>query len=229
MAERILVVAAHPDDELLGVGGTLARHGAAGDEVHILILAEGVTSRTTTRNATASAAEIGALMDAARGAAQLIGARKPHFAGFPDNRMDEVALLDVVKSVEQVLAELRPSIVYTHYAGDLNIDHRIACQSVVTACRPLPGASVRAIYAFETLSSTEWAAPLEPVFAPNRFVDISAYLDIKLRALEFYRSEMRAFPHPRSREAVAALAHDRGASIGVDAAEAFMVLRETVI
>jgi LmbE family N-acetylglucosaminyl deacetylase len=228
MAERILVVAAHPDDELLGVGGTLARHGATGDEVHILILAEGFTSRTAMRNASGSAAEIAALMDAARGAARVVGAREPRFAGFPDNRMDEVALLDVVKCVEQSLAELRPSIVYTHYAGDLNIDHRIACQSVVTACRPLPGASVRAIYAFETLSSTEWAAPLEPVFAPNRFVDIGAYLDVKLRALDFYRGEMRAFPHPRSREAVTALAHDRGASIGVEAAEAFMVLRETV-
>jgi LmbE family N-acetylglucosaminyl deacetylase len=229
MPERILVVAAHPDDELLGVGGTLARHVAIGDAVHILILAEGITSRATARDPSALVTDIEALMDAARGAARLLGAAEPSFAGFADNRMDEVALLDVVKRVERTLTEVRPSIVYTHYAGDLNIDHRIACQSVVTACRPLPGSSVRAIYAFETPSSTEWASPLEPVFAPNRYVDIGAYLDIKLRALEFYRSEMRAFPHPRSREAIAALAHDRGASIGVAAAEAFMVLRETVL
>jgi len=229
MAERVLVVAAHPDDELLGVGGTLARHSAMGDAVNILILAEGVTARHGTRERSAGEGDIAALMDAARSAARLVGAAEPRFAGFPDNRMDEVALLDVVKCVEQCLSELHPSIVYTHYAGDLNIDHQIACQSVVTACRPLPGTSVRAIYAYETLSSTEWAAPLEPVFAPNRFVDISNYLEVKLRALDFYRGEMRAFPHPRSREAVAALAHDRGASIGVDAAEAFMVLRETVL
>src|SRR3984957_20010480 len=137
MAERILVVAAHPDDGLLGVGGTLGRHSAAGDPVHTLVLAEGITARNSTRDPSASEAQIAALMDAARSGARLVNATEPRFAGFSPNRMDEVALLDVVKCVEKLLAELRPSIVYTHYAGDLNIDHRIACQAVVTACRPL--------------------------------------------------------------------------------------------
>jgi LmbE family N-acetylglucosaminyl deacetylase len=228
MAERVLVVAAHPDDEVLGVGGTLIGHVAQGDRVHILILADGETARAAANGAVDLATAVAGRMQAAREAAHVIGAEKPRFAGYPDNRMDEIPLLDIVKSIEECIAAIAPTIVYTHHGGDLNIDHRLTCQAVLTACRPLPRASVRAIYAFETVSSTEWAELGAPAFVPNHFVDIEPYLETKERALTAYQNEMRAFPHARSRESVEALARHRGASVGVGAAEAFMLLREIV-
>ncbi len=223
---RVLVVAAHPDDEVIGCGGTTARHAATDDSVHILILADGVTARAGEES---SAAQVEARAEAARAAARVLGAEPPRFAGFPDNRLDSVPLLDVVKTVEAVVGEVRPSIVYTHHGGDLNVDHRIVHQAVVTACRPLPETPVRSLYAFETVSSTEWAPEtLGQSFRPTRFVDIATHLDRKLQALESYTSEMRSFPHPRSRENVVALARHRGACAGIAAAEAFMVIREIV-
>ncbi len=225
----VLVVAAHPDDEILGCGGTLARHAAAGEAVHVLILAEGATARDERRSAQAHANELAALRQAAADAAACIGARPPRFAGFPDNRMDSLDLLDIVKAVETVVAETAPAVVYTHHGGDLNQDHRLTHQAVLTACRPLPGAPVRAIHAFETLSSSEWGSPMPGAgFVPSRFVDIGAQLETKLRALECYAAEMRPFPHARSRDNVTALARHRGASAGLPAAEAFVVLREIV-
>ncbi len=224
----VLVVAAHPDDEVLGCGGTVARHAARGDDVHVLILGEGASARDDRRNAEARSAEIAALEASARAAAEVLGSRPPRFAGLPDNRMDSVALLDIAKRIESVIAEIEPGIVYTHHGGDLNIDHSIVHRAVLTACRPVPGASVVAIYAFETVSGTEWAGPAAAGFMPSRFVDISENLDAKMRALDAYGSEMRPFPHARSRENVAALARLRGASVGVEAAEAFMVIREIV-
>lgn len=223
----ILVVAAHPDDEVLGLGGTLARLADAGERIEVLILAEGATSRDG--DAAAARREVEALRDCARAAAAVIGTATPRFAGLPDNRLDSLALLDVVKHVEAVVAECRPATVYTHCGHDLNVDHRIAHQAVLTACRPLPGSSVTALYAFETPSSTEWSPPASaPAFAPVRFVDIGATLARKLAALRCYAGEMRPFPHARSVEAVEALARWRGASAGFVAAEAFEILRERV-
>ncbi len=219
---KILVVAAHPDDEILGCGATLARHSDAGDRVHILILATGLAARGAVE-----AGAIEALEDAARQAAQAVGAEAPRFAGFADNRLDGIELLDIVKAIETVVEAVRPEIVYTHHGGDLNIDHRIACEAVATTCRQLPGATTRAIYAFETMSSTEWAvADAHAAFCPNHFVDVSAHMDAKMTALEAYASEMRPWPHARSLEAIRALAAYRGASVGCAAAEAFTVIRE---
>ncbi len=223
--KTVLVVAAHPDDEVLGCGGVIARHADAGDRVYPFILAEGATSR----GGATGGDETELLQEAARNAARVLGAEPPRFGGLPDNRLDSVPLLDVIKRIEAVVEELEPSIVYTHHGGDLNIDHRIAHQAAVTACRPLPGAAVRTIYAFETVSSTEWASDaIAGAFRPTRFVDISAQLDRKMEALGCYAVEMRPFPHARSKEAVAALARVRGASAGVTAAEAFAVVREVV-
>lgn len=224
-----MVVAAHPDDEVLGCGGVMARHVALGDKVHVLILAEGVTSRDPARDVERRFGEIEALRSAAQQAAAVLGAEAPRFAELPDNRLDSVPLLDVIKVVEDALAQVRPTVVYVHHGGDLNQDHRIAHQAVLTACRPLPKASVRSLYAFETVSSTEWApaTPVQP-FRPTRFVGIAPHLERKLQALEAYASEMRPFPHARSRESVVALARHRGASAGLEAAEAFMVIREVV-
>ncbi len=229
MKDVVLVVAAHPDDEVLGCGATLARHAREGADVHILILAEGITSRDDARNAAGRAAELDALRDAARHAAAALGARPPVFGGFPDNRMDTVALIDVVKQVEKLVAEIRPTVIYTHHPGDLNVDHGVAARAVLTACRPLPGAGVRAIYAFEVLSSTEWAPEsLAAPFAPSRWVSVAPFLDAKIAALNAYAGEMRPFPHARSIEAVRALAALRGAQCGHIAAEAFSVVREVL-
>lgn len=229
MSDAVLVVAAHPDDEILGAGATLARHARAGDAVHVLILAEGATSRDAHRRPTERSADIEALRKAAACAAGAIGAQIPRFGGLPDNRLDTVPLLDVVKLVEAAIAELSPQIVYTHHGCDLNVDHRVTHAAVATACRPLPGARWRAIYTFETPSSTEWASPEQGApFRPTRFVDAGETIDAKLAGLACYSAEMRPYPHPRSIEAVRALAAWRGASVGLRFAEAFQVLREVV-
>ena len=218
----VLVVAAHPDDEALGCGGTIARHVAAGDEVSCVFLADGATSRN-------SREDVSAREQQARCAANVLGIGELYFAHFADNRMDAVALLDVVQTIEEIIAQLTPEIVYTHHGGDLNVDHRITHQAVLTACRPQPNHPVRAVYGFEIPSSTEWAPPGSlPVFTPMRFVDISAHLTQKREALECYADEMRPWPHARSYEAVEALCRVRGASVGVKAAEAFTVIREIV-
>ena len=168
-----------------------------------------------------------ALGAAASRAAAAIGAEAPHMLGLPDNRLDSVPLLDVIKPIEAIVEAVAPEIVYTHHAGDLNVDHRIVHQAAVTACRPLPGSSVRAIYAFETVSSTEWQSGGDP-FRPRRWVDIEPFLESKRRALEAYAAEMRPFPHARSFEAIDALARARGAAAGLRAAECFTVVREVV-
>lgn len=227
--QRVLVVAAHPDDEILGLGGTVARHGDEGDLVRTLILAEGATSRDAVRDAEGRSDELHQLVVAAQRAAEALGVEAPQMLGLPDNRMDSLTLLDVVKPIEQLVRSFQPQIVYTHHGGDLNVDHQVAHQAVLTACRPLPGSSVEAIYTFETVSSTEWASESTgDTFRPTRFVGITDQLERKLAALEAYSSEMAAFPHARSMESVRALAALRGASVGVDAAEAFMVVREVL-
>jgi len=225
----ILIVVAHPDDEILGCGGIAARHAAAGDRVDTLILAEGATARQRQRDGSGGSAEIEALREAARAAAKVLGTEPPRFAGLPDNRMDSLPLLDIVKHVEETVERLEPSRVYVHHGGDLNVDHRLTHQAVITACRPLPGVPVRGIYTFETASSTEWGTTgIDSGFRPTRFVDIGDFLDLKLRALDCYQSEMRSFPHARSREAIEARARVRGAEAGVAAAEAFEVIREII-
>lgn len=216
MSERVLIIAAHPDDEVLGAGGVIARHADAGNPVDIVFLADGVTARPG----------VGGLErrhDAARRAAQILKANEPVFFDFPDNRLDTVSLLDVVQAVEQVVAKSAPDIVYTHHGGDLNVDHRVVHQAVLTAMRPLPGTKYRQIFAFEVSSSTEWAAG--DAFRPNHFVNVAATLERKIAALEAYAEEMRPFPHARSLEAVRALAAWRGAAAGLHAAEAFVTLR----
>jgi len=221
MSNTILVVASHPDDEVLGLGGTIARHVAAGDTVHSLIIAEGATSRPGIDDAM----ETRALRAAAAAAADVLGAHPPRLLGLPDNRLDTLALLDIVQPIEAVIAEVKPQTVYTHFLGDLNRDHGITAEAVEIACRPLPGQTVSALYAFETVSSTEWGLSTTG-FRPQLFIDVANELELKMRALRCYDSEMRSFPHARSYEAVEALARLRGAQSGVYAAEAFMVRRE---
>ena len=229
MGKTVLVVAAHPDDEVLGCGGAMARHAAAGDDVHIVLVAEGVTSRDAARAAADRGDDLEVLRTAARAAAACLGARAPQSHGQPDNRLDEVPFLDLVKTIEAVVEQVAPDVVYTHHGGDLNQDHRLVQAAVLTALRPLPGVRPTALYAFEVLSSSEWTAPTaHTAFLPQRFVNITDHLAAKLAALACYRSELRDFPHPRSLQGVETLARLRGMTCGFAAAEAFAVLREVV-
>lgn len=224
--KRILVIAAHPDDEVLGCGATMARHANLGDEVHVVIMAEGATSRDEKRDRAQRSAELSELTESAHHAKEILGIRTISLHDFPDNRMDSVDLLDVVKVVEQHIERVRPETVYTHHAGDVNIDHRKIHEAVVTACRPQPLQQVKSILFFEVPSSTEWQPPgSAPTFLPNWFVDVSSTLESKMAALKMYESEMRPWPHSRSHEAVEHLARWRGASVGCEAAEAFVVGR----
>jgi LmbE family N-acetylglucosaminyl deacetylase len=220
MGKIVLVVAAHPDDEILGCGGTLARHVAADDIVHIIILADGETSRGNIDTL------VKRTQDAERAAA-VLGVNLYRLLGLPDNRLDQLPLLDIVQLIEPAISEIRPTIVYTHHGGDLNIDHKITHRAVLTACRPLPDSTIRAIYTFETPSSTEWSSGQQDFpFTPIHIVDISKTLDQKMAALGCYASEMRAFPHARSYEAIESMARFRGAQFGLEAAEVFGVIRQ---
>jgi LmbE family N-acetylglucosaminyl deacetylase len=218
--KTILIIAAHPDDEVLGCGGTIIRHVDSGDEVNVLFMSDGVTSRNKNelqhKNRNNSALV----------ACSILGTQEPIFLNFPDNKMDSLALLDVVQTVEKIINELKPETIYTHHSGDLNIDHRITHQAVMTACRPQPNFSVKEIYSFEVLSSTEWQTQDTSPFLPNYFIDITSFIENKRRALNAYVSEMYSEPHSRSIENILRLNAVRGNSVGLDYAEAFMVLRK---
>lgn len=222
---NVLVVAAHPDDELLGCGGTAARLAREGHSVYIAILGEGITSRHQQRQG-ADPATIKALHASSQRVADLLGAKELSLHGLPDNRFDSLDLLDVIKIVEELVARWRPAAIYTHHGGDLNVDHQVVSRAVLTASRPVEGHPVRELYMFEIASSTEWAfQQLSPVFKPNVFVDISATLSLKLEGMRQYESEARPFPHPRSSEALTAIAQRWGSVAGCKAAEAFELVR----
>ena len=226
MSDVVLVIAAHPDDEVLGCGGAIAKHIARGDDVHVVILAEGITSREKCRDRSAHEDELSELAKSARQAHDVLGVKHLTLHDLPDNRMDGMELLDIVKIVEGYVSGLRPRIVYTHWIGDVNVDHGVIHRAVVTACRSMPGSTVERILYFEVASSTEWQTPgSAPAFVPQWYIDITSELALKLKALGAYASEMRDWPHSRSLKAVEYLAHLRGANIGCDAAEAFVLGR----
>jgi len=231
MARKILVIASHPDDEVLGCGGTMARHADRGDEVHVAILAEGITSRDDKRDTAGRNDEMALLKKAMKKAHDVLGVKSTYHHDYPDNRMDRIDQLDINKLVESLIERISPDIIYTHHRGDVNLDHHRTHDAVVTACRPMPGnQGVREILFFEVQSSTEWQIPGSAIaFTPHWFVDISEYLETKREALRAYGSEMRDWPHARSLEAVESLARWRGSNIGVSAAEAFMLGRKLVL
>jgi LmbE family N-acetylglucosaminyl deacetylase len=214
-------VAAHPDDEVLGCGATIARFARDGFPVHVVLLADGETSRGV-----AASARVAGRKDAAERAGRAVGCSSVEVHELPDNRLDTVPLLDIVKLVEVAVSRVRPSIVLTHHGGDTNIDHVIVHNAVNAACRPLPEQTIGELLFFEVPSSTEWRpAHSGTPFVPNYFVDVTTTLNVKLEALRIYQDELRPFPHPRSIDAVEALAKWRGATAGVGAAEAFIIGR----
>ena len=223
---KILVVAAHPDDEVLGCGGTMARLAMEGNDVYTLILGEGITARDKKRDRINREKDLGELKNHIVRANKLLGVKKTYTFGFPDNRFDTVALLDIIKTIEEVKSEVSPDIMFTHHHGDLNVDHNITFRAALTACRPIKDESVKEVYSFEILSSTEWNATSSiTYFMPDYFVDISKSIETKINALKEYKSELRDFPHPRSLEAVELNAKQWAMKVGLEAAEAFKTIR----
>lgn len=219
MTKTVLVVAAHTGDEALGCAGTILKHIASGDEVHLLFMTDGVSLRAV------NVGKADERLSAAHKASEILGVKSTKNLDFPDNQMDTLPLLNVVKQVEQMITEIQPQVIYTHHIGDLNVDHQETHKAVMTACRPQPEFCVKEIYAFEVLSSTEWQTPGLMPFIPNVFVDITDYIDIKRQVLEAYTEEMRLPPHSRSIEN--AIRHNalRGNTVGIAFAEAYQMVR----
>ena len=220
--ETILVVAAHPDDEVLGCGGSIAWHTNRGDNVIVLILADGVTSRKYFDKQEKNSSEVELRQLNAKNANDILGVKELVMLSYPDNQMDSVPLLDVVQEIECLINIHNPSVIYTHSSSDVNIDHCVVHDAVIVACRPQPSNNIRELLFFEIPSSTEWRPPASrAMFSPNWHINISDTLAMKLEALAIYESELREFPHSRSIAAVEYLARWRDASVGLDAAEAF--------
>jgi N-acetylglucosamine malate deacetylase 1 len=231
MRMNVLAVFAHPDDEVLAAGATLARYARQGFAVFIAILGEGITSRSMDRQAALDSSrgreDMDRLRESTACAAKILGAADWRTNQLPDNRFDSVDLLSVIKIVEDLKAWASPSVVLTHHAGDMNVDHGVVANAVLTAFRSLPGERPCQILAGEVLSSTDYSIGLPGrAFEPNVWVAVEATdLEKKKKALAAYGGELREFPHPRSLPAVESLAAVRGAQSGVPLAEAFRLLR----
>lgn len=221
---KVLIVAAHPDDEVLGCGGTIAKLAESYD-IYTLILGEGITSREISDEEKGK--ELNELKKQSDEANKILRVKKVFFENFPDNKFDTVPLLDIIKRIEDYISKIKPDIIYTHHYGDLNVDHRITFNAVLTACRPQKNSIVKRIYTFEVLSSTEWNYQTQGnIFIPNTYIDISKTIDKKLEAMQCYKSEIRDYPHPRSLEGMKILAQRRGLEVGLKFAEAFCLIRE---
>lgn len=211
---NVLVIAAHPDDELLGCGGTVALHARAGDRVTACIVCEGESLRygaggVNQRSHTQRAAEV-------------LGFAGVTNLGFPDQRLETLPLTEVITPLERVVREVRPHVIYCQHGGDVNLDHQLVFKAALVATRPTEE-FIESVYAFDTASSTEWAFPR--TFVPDTWVDISSTLEAKLRAMACYESEVRDYPHPRSIEALRHRAKAWGNQSCLDAAEVFMTVR----
>jgi len=223
---RYLIIAAHPDDEVLGCGGTMAKLVEEKNEVYVAILGEGITSRFTNRDE-ADKKALSDLHDKSNSVADLLGIKKVFMYDLPDNRFDTVPILDVIKKVENLIQEIEPAVIYTQNGGDLNVDHQVTFRATMTATRPMKNGFVKELYTFEVPSSTEWSFnQFQPAFQPNVFIDISSTLETKIKAMALYEGEAREFPHPRSPEVLRALAAYRGSQSGQMASEAFTLIRK---
>ncbi|MEF2292659.1 PIG-L family deacetylase [Virgibacillus dokdonensis] len=221
---NVLVFSAHPDDEVIGVGGTIAKHVERGDTVNVVIIAEGKSSRYDIYEKPEDQVLKESYLETKK-ACEKLGVSKFKRLNFPDNRLDSYQLLEIVKVVENNIEEFNPNIVYTQYGGDINIDHAVVHRAVMTATRPLPNHNVKWVFTYETLSSTEWNYNVKDSFIPNYFVNIENQLTKKIEAMSYYKSELREYPHPRSLNAIQHNAKVWGAKVGVYAAEAFRLVR----
>ena len=216
---NVLVVAAHPDDELLGAGGTVAAHTAKGDHVKLAVMCEGITVRYEQEWDSEVRRQ-------AKAAAKILGTDDLYMGNLPDQRLDTIPLSEVAKKVEELVEEVKPEIIYTHFAGDMNRDHQVLAEAVMVAARPYSAPGVKEILMFETPSSTEWSSPV--VTAPFQaivFVEIEKFLQKKIDAFSCYTREVREYPHPRSPQALAERARYWGSTMNRMAAEAFVMVR----
>jgi LmbE family N-acetylglucosaminyl deacetylase len=210
----VLVIAAHPDDEVLGCGGCLALHARAGDPVTIVIACEGESLRYG----------LGGVGQAShiRQAAEVLGVQDVRPLGFRDQALDTLRLTELIAALEAVVREVSPRVVYCQYGGDVNRDHQILFKAALVATRPTEQ-YIDAVYAFDTASSTDWAYPR--TFVPDTWVDVSSTLEVKLRAMACYTSELRDYPHPRSLRALEHRARAFGNQVCLEATEVFMTVR----
>lgn len=226
--KKVMVVVAHPDDEILGLGASMNQLTQKKDvEVHVVILGEGLTSRSDKRDPEAWKEELEIHRSNIKSAQKAIGYHSISIYDLPDNRFDTVALLDIIKIIENEKKVHQPEVIFTHHGGDVNIDHQRTFEAVITACRPMEDESVKTIITFETPSGTEWRASTDPKhFIPNLFITFDeSHLQAKIAAMESYKFEKRDYPHPRSPKALSIRASFWGQSIGATYAEAFSIVR----
>jgi LmbE family N-acetylglucosaminyl deacetylase len=226
--KNILIVVAHPDDELLGLGATMNKLiNEYGVKAHVIILGEGITSRSDSRDLSKCKEDLLIHKENIKNAQKVIGYQSVSTYDFPDNRFDSVALLDIIKVIEKEKKTFIPEVVFTHHGGDLNIDHQRTFEAVMTACRPMSHETVKTIITFETPSGTEWRANTDPRhFLPNLFIAVSLdNLEAKIKGMQSYEFESRSFPHPRSPEALRIQAQRWGVAVGINYVEAFNIVR----
>jgi LmbE family N-acetylglucosaminyl deacetylase len=219
---NILVVAPHPDDEVLGCGGIMARHASQGDEVHVLVVTRGIPELFPPEQIEEARQEL-------RAAHQVLGVSSVQFLDFPAPMLDTIPGYQLASAIDKVIRSVQPGIVYSPHRGDMHADHRAVYQATMVATRPINSCPIRRLLCYEVLSETEWASPFgNDAFIPTVFVDISEYLDRKLEATACYRSQLKQPPHSRSLQAIEALARLRGSTVSLQAAEAFVLVREIV-
>lgn len=231
-----LVIAAHPDDEVLGMGGTIKKLTKSGSDVKIVIMATGISSRRSVNYNNSTKYEVNdqtlkkineqilKLRKDAKNASTILGVKDIQFEDFPDNEMDTVSNLQITKKIEEIIQSYKPDVVYTHSQFDINVDHRVLYFATITATRPKKNQNVKEVLCFEVPSSTEWYFP--SAFSPNVFVDISEEIQFKLKALKAYKNEIQEFPHPRSLDAMSAIGKRWGSVSGFKNAEAFYLVRK---
>ena len=217
---KVLVIATHPDDEVLGCGGVMARHTAVGDHVSLLVVTRGIPELFSTEFIEQGRREL-------RQANELLGVTDIHFLDFPAPKLDTVPGYELATAINRKIQVLQPHTIYLPHHGDIHADHQAVYQATLVAARPIDGCPVRKLLCYETLSETEWASPVgDQAFIPTVFVDITDFLPLKLQAMACYRSQIKEFPHPRSLQTLEALARLRGATVGLPAAEAYKLVRE---
>jgi len=221
---KILVVAAHPDDEVIGCGATIAKHAMNGDEVQIIFMSDGESSRNTI-NKNLLQKKINKRQISAKNFCKYLNIKKPIFLNLKDNEMDKYSTLYIVKKIEKLIQKFKPNIVYTHFFYDLNIDHQITNRCVMTACRPYVFKFIKLILAFEIASSTDLNPDISKRFSPNFYNDVTKYIKFKKTSLNYYSDEMRTYPHPRSINSIIEKSKIRGSEIDCRNAETFMILR----
>ena len=219
---NVLIIAPHPDDEVLGCGGVMARHADQGDEVHVLVVTRGAPEIFPPEQIEDTRQEL-------RAAHAVLGVSTVQFLDFPAPKLDTIPGHKLADAIAGVIRSLQPSIIYLPHRGDIHTDHQAVYQATLVAARPINGCSVRQLLCYETLSKTEWAAPFgDDAFIPTVFVDITDYLAQKLKAMDCYHSQLKQPPHSRSLKSIEALARLRGATVSLSAAEAFMLVRQIV-